>query len=86
MIVVKFWYTKGVYMLVSAISANKDTTLLTRINSRGGENNTSETALTFLNSASQHTDAKLNQVYDAINLWKNFCHRQIEQGKFDIIA
>ena len=74
-------------MLVSAISANDNTTLLTRINSRGGENsNNTETTLTFLNSTNQRTDTKLNRVYDAINLWKNFCHRQIEQGKIDIIA
>lgn len=27
-----------------------------------------------------------NRIFDVINEWKNFCHHQIEQGKFDIIA
>ena len=28
----------------------------------------------------------LPQVYDNINEWKNFCHKQILSGKLDIIA
>ena len=72
-------------MLVSAISANNNTFFNTRVNSRGGEAYT-ETALSFLNSNSQSTSNKQSKLFDSINEWKNFCHKQIEQGKFDVIA
>lgn len=71
-------------MLVSAISANNNTVFNTRVNSRGGDSYT-ETALSFLNSNSQAA-SKQSKIFDSINEWKNFCHKQIEQGKFDVIV
>ena len=72
-------------MLVSAVSANNiQTVLSTGIKSQ--DNATKET-LGFL----QHETPKDNieertSIFDSINEWKNFCHKQILEGKLDIIA
>ena len=82
---VELTYKKGVYMQVSAISsANNHTVFNTRVNSRGGDNYM-ETALSYLNLKSD-TKSQQSELFESINEWKNFCHKQIENGKLDIIA
>ncbi len=34
----------------------------------------------------KNDDNKQDDVFEIINEWKNFCHQQIKQGKFDIIV
>lgn len=72
-------------MQVSAISFNCCQTVLN--SGLHGKNNDSytETAFNSLNSRKNVAD-KQSGIFDAINEWKNFCHAQIEQGKFDVIA
>ena len=45
--------------------------------------NEKTTAKTHLDS---YKEDEQSNIFDIINEWKNFCHRQIAQGKFDIIA
>lgn len=74
-------------MQVSAISSSSCKTVFnTRVNSRGGDNY-AETSFSNLNSYSKKSASlKQSQLFDSINEWKNFCHSQIEKGKFDVIA
>lgn len=72
-------------MQVSAISsANNHTVFNTRVNSRGGDNYI-ETAFNYLN-LKEEPETQRNELFNSINEWKNFCHKQIENGKLDIIA
>ncbi len=87
------FFQKGVTMLVSAISANRNETAgignssYVSVNARGGDN-AGDTAFNSLTSYAKRTplDNKLPQLYDSINEWKFFCHKQIEKGNLDIIA
>lgn len=83
---IKCPYKKGVYyMQVSAILSNYCQTVSNAgVNSKGSDYY-SETAFNSLNSR-KNTNDKQNKMFDAINEWKNFCHSQIEKGKFDVIA
>ncbi len=86
MVVIKFSHKKGVYMLVSAISANNQTVNNIRVNSRGGDN-VSETSYNYINSfAGKMSADRQSRLFDSINEWKYFCHRQIEKGNLDLIV
>ena len=72
-------------MLVSAITSNSCQTVF---NTNSKVKNTecyTDTAFNSLNSR-KNVSEKQNRLFDSINEWKYFCHHQIEQGKFDIIA
>lgn len=72
-------------MQVSAISLNYGQTVSnSSVNSKGNEI-CSDVAYNSLNFRNTSLD-KQSKIFDAINEWKIFCHRQIEQGKFDVIA
>ena len=49
-------------------------------------NDTAFNSLTPFNNKKYAPQDDLPQVYDNINEWKNFCHKQILSGKLDIIA
>ncbi len=74
-------------MLVSAISATHNQIVRPVnygfINSRGGDNN-AETTVGNSFVALSRTDN--TDVYKSINEWKEFCHKQIDGGKLNIIA
>lgn len=76
-------------MLVSAISNNRfsaaNTSPYDKGNSKNNENIT-DTTFNSLTSTKSSSENDLTEIYDAINRWKIFCHKQIEAGKFDIIA
>ena len=76
-------------MLVSAISNNRFLAANPCPYEKGcNKNNESSTDTTFNSLTSQKNTSEndLAEIYDAINRWKIFCHKQIEAGKFDIIA
>ena len=83
---------KEVTMLVSAISANRQNVGLmsspyASVNTRGGDNAGDATFNSLTSYANRSTlDNKIPQLYDAINEWKYFCHKQIANGKLDVIA
>ena len=83
---VQFSYRKGVYMQVSAVSISTLKTVFnTKANNKAYENN-AEANVNHLNSKSKNNKLDNNKkLYDSINEWKNFCHRQIEKGNFDVI-
>lgn len=74
-------------MQVSAVSANSSKTVFnTRANYRAGENS-NENVLNHLNKTVKSNNFEnKNRVFDSINEWKNFCHRQIEKGNLDIVV
>lgn len=80
-------------MLVSAISANRNESSgmvnspYVSVNARGGDN-AGEAVFNSLTSYAKRTplDNKLPQLYDSINEWKFFCHKQIVKGNLDVIA
>ena len=84
---------KGVTMLVSAISANRNQTIGTTnsiysfVNTKGGDfgNDKAFSALTSYAKRSS-LDNRMTQLYDSINEWKSFCHKQIEKGNLDVLA
>ena len=84
---VKFSYRKGVYMQVSAVSANSSKTVFnTKANNRAGDENT---GISFSNLDSFSKNNKINdrnKLFDSINEWKYFCHSQIEKGNLDVIV
>lgn len=86
---------KGVTMLVSAISVNRNngyniSSNMPFYNNRSNETigDTSFNSLTpYSNNNKKLVSAdKLPQVYDNINEWKNFCHKQILGKKLNTIA
>lgn len=84
---------KGVTMLVSAISKNsKQGYNMSRnmpfYNSHSTEviGDTSFNSLTPLNNKKSVPAEKMPQVFDNINEWQNFCHKQILGGKLNVIA
>ena len=77
-------YKKGFYMLVSAISSNP--VQIVRANNsetttKGNEAN--DTAFNSLNSYIKRFETA--KMYDSINEWKDFCHKQILNGNLDVI-
>ena len=87
---VKFFYRKGVAMLISAISANNFTPMVKvqpckKVSSRN--DNSADTSFNSLQPISKNKqDKRLCEIYDSINEWKQFCHEQILGGKLNIIA
>lgn len=75
-------------MLVSAISANRPQSVFTNnynfVNSRGGD--TTDSKLGVFSSKQSTVNAEMMRLYDSINEWKTFCHRQMDNGKLDVIA
>lgn len=73
-------------MQVSAVSISTLKTVFnTKANNKAYENN-AEANVNHLNSKSKNNKLDNNKkLYDSINEWKNFCHRQIEKGNFDVI-
>ena len=78
-------------MLISAISSS-NIALKTNVNpcvkvSRNNYDCVADTSFNSIQSTPKKSqDKKLNEIYDSINEWKNFCHEQILGGKLDIIA
>ena len=83
-------YRKGEAMLISAISANIVTPNTKIYPCAKVSMKLENSADTSFNSTQPNLkkiqDKKLNEIYDSINEWKNFCHEQILGGKLDIIA
>ncbi len=78
-------------MLVSAISVNNNNgyNLSTNVpfyNSRENIGDTSFNSLTPYTVKKTAPTDKLPQVFDNINEWQNFCHKQILGGKLNVIA
>lgn len=79
-------------MQVSAISAQESygyilsRSMPTFDNQKDLINDTSFNSLTPYNNKKTALEEDLPLVYDCINEWKNFCHKQILGGKLDIIA
>lgn len=79
-------------MLVSAISANRNQNVglisssYSFVNSRGSDNG--DSTFNSLTSYAKRSalDSKIPQLYDSINEWKYFCHKQIVNGNLDVIA
>lgn len=80
-------------MIVSAISGSYSPVVgVQKVNydkKRDSRRNESYTDTTF-NSLAPYRRAGLNnemaKIFNSINEWKGFCHKQIENGKLDIIA
>ena len=80
-------------MLVSAMSVNHNkgyniTNNMPFYNSRSNETigDTAFNSLTPYTSKKAASAEKLPQVFDNINEWQNFCHKQILGGKLNVIA
>ena len=80
-------------MLVSAISQNRGNGYILSRNmptysSRSNETigDTSFNALTPTTTKKAVSSEKLSQVFDNINEWQDFCHKQILGGKLNVIA
>ncbi len=79
-------------MLVSAISkkgtsynvSNKSPFYNSRSNETIGD--TAFNSLTPYSTRKAVSQEELPQVFDNINEWKNFCHKQILGGKLNVIA
>lgn len=72
-------------MLVSAVSANSIQTVFTT-GIKTQEDAIKKTAFNLLQDAPENSTEDKTSLYDSINEWKNFCHKQILEGKLDIIA
>ncbi len=73
-------------MQVSAVSANSSRTVFNTKANRTGDDNTG-IAFSNLEASSQNSKVEnRDKLFNSINEWKNFCHRQIEKGYLDIIA
>lgn len=74
-------------MLVSAISAthNQNLRLVNYgfINSRGGDSGTDTINVPSIATPTNNNEG---EDFNSINEWKAFCHKQIANGKLDIIA
>lgn len=85
--------TKGVFMQVSAITVKLNTGYNFSNNKPFCNNRTNEqigdtvfNSLTpFANKKSTAVE-KLPQVFDNINEWQSFCHKQILGGKLNVIV
>lgn len=77
-------------MIVSAVSAVTGQNLRAQNPNYGsmGLNKVDFTVDTFnkVNALQVLPDKNKNNVFDSINQWKAFCHRQILGGKLDVIA
>ena len=76
-------------MLVSAISAISGQNLRSQNLNYGSMNvhKVDNSAVSAYKSNALHVlPSKNNNVFDSINQWQAFCHRQILGGKLDIIA
>ena len=74
-------------MLVSAISANP--IQMVRVNNTEPTTvvKSGEAGDTAFNSLTSYIKAlEMEKLFDSINEWKYFCHKQISKGNFDIIA
>ena len=74
-------------MLVSAVSASSLKTVFNTGIKKQIKDNSNDNAFVYFNdSPGNITVENQMKIFESINEWKNFCHNQIEQGKFDIIA
>ncbi len=79
-------------MLVSAVNANlfQSKKIVESTNTKNNPVSTEENADTVFNSlpnsSKKATGVEKKRLYDSINEWKFFCHKQILNGKFDVIA
>ena len=86
MVVVEFSQKGEFYMLVSAVTSCCQSVYNLKSNTRGSEN-CADTSFSSLNAPSRLNSCReLAKVYDSINEWKHFCHKQIVDGELDIIA
>jgi hypothetical protein len=72
-------------MLVSAKSSNSSQIILSSTIKAKATGKTDKDSLVS-NPKKESSMPNQDKIFDVINEWKNFCHHQIEQGKFDIIA
>lgn len=72
-------------MLVSAKSSNSSQIILSSTIKAKATGETDKDSLVS-NPKKESSMPNQDKIFDVINEWKNFCHHQIEQGKFDIIA
>ena len=86
----EFSVRKGVQMLVSALSAISGSSLKSQNLNYGSMTvNRAENLLVDnykVNALQILPENRSKNVFDSINQWKAFCHRQILGGKLDIIA
>lgn len=82
-------------MLVSALSVERNNGFIMPRFSMGGTyryygsgNVIDDTSFNSLNSfySGNVSAEKLSRIYKDINDWQNFCHKQILNGKLDVIA
>ena len=79
-------------MLVSAISGSYNPVVGVQkidYNTRDSRRNEFYTDTTFNSLAplkKYYLNSDMDRIFDSINEWKGFCHRQISKGKLDIIA
>ena len=87
----KIFFTKGVYMQVSAVSANhfqsKKIVENFVLKTKPAQTDSSSD-MSFNFSAPMQKQASIERLslYECINEWKDFCHKRILSGKLDIIA
>ena len=79
-------------MLVSAVNANllQSKKIAENPNTKNNPVSTEKNADTVFNSlpnsSKKTTSIEKKRLYDSINEWKDFCHKQILNGKLDVIA
>lgn len=79
-------------MLVSAVNANlfQSKKIAENTNTKNNPVSTEKNADTVFNSlpnsSKKTTSIEKKRLYDSINEWKDFCHKQILNGKLDVIA
>lgn len=87
---IKFFYRKGVAMHVSAISANHCNMVASKhpiVDKKENiKNNSNAETLHTSIVTKVNKELNLDKVYLQMNEWKLFCHRQIMDGKLNIIA
>ena len=87
----KIFFTKGVYMLVSAVSANyfqskkiAESKAVTK--KEKPVDNANDMAFNSTPNKIKKTSIEKLSRYNSINEWKDFCHKQILAGNLDVIA
>lgn len=90
---VKFSYTKGGSAMKIYSVVNNPNPAYIMSNSRSKYNTRTtetigDTSFNSLNTLTKKTPITENlpQMFDKINQWKRFCHKQIMAGKLDVIA
>lgn len=78
-------------MLVSAVSANyfqskKTAEKIVVNNKEKSIDNTGDMAFNSTPNKTKKTSIEQLSLYNSINEWKDFCHKQIINGNLDVIA